>query len=134
MHSLHHENQYTTGAASSLPSLTAAQRDHLCAKLLPRDLLAEEAAPAVRDRAHGLRRWMRSQAGLLREKLADCASQHWNHPQAKEYRAELRTLEQVRERLILAELAPAGWALEDAEVNTENTKPLDVCHGMEVRS
>jgi ribosomal 50S subunit-associated protein YjgA (DUF615 family) len=125
MHSLHNDDFLT------LPSLTAAQRDHLRAKVLPRDLLAEEAAPAVRDRAHGLRRWMRSQAGLLREKLADCASQHWNHPQAKEYRAELRTLEQVRERLILAELAPVGWLLEDV-AGVAAGHFGDVCHGMEV--
>jgi|GEM_PF-5979169 len=126
MHSLYNDD-FLTGAASALPSLTAAQRDHLRGKLLPRDLLAEGADAAVRDRAHGLRRWLRSQAGLLREKLDHPLANGPGNPTA--WRAELRTLEQVRERLILAELAPAGWLLEDG---ADGAGCGDVCHGMEV--
>ncbi len=111
---MHLPTHFEDCTAQTLPQ-TQIQRQHLRAKrLLPWDALRQHARQ-VHQMPHFLR-WMRSYAGMLREKLT---GYEYGDPEHETVKAELRTLARVREELVKLELAPAGYLLEDPAESQE---------------
>ena len=116
-------------------TLTRVRSEHLRTKaLLPFDALRRKAA-----QLHQLPRflaWMKDQAVTVREKLT---GYEYGDPEQDTLKAELRTLQHLRDELVRRELAPATYLLEDPErecsiTNTpEALAPWqDIGHGKEV--